>query len=41
MIHENYVKFKFQFHKYSFIGTQPCLFTYVCSVVAFMLQKQS
>lgn len=41
MIHENDVKFKFQFHKYSFIGAQPCLFTYVCSVVAFMLQKQS
>ena len=35
------LKFKFQFFKYSFIGTQPCLLTYVCSVVAYVLQKQS
>jgi len=35
------VKFKFQFFKYSLIGTQPCLLTYVCLVVAYVLQKQS
>ena len=40
MTHEYCVKFKFQFFKYSLIGTQPCLLSYVCWVVAYVLQKQ-
>ena len=39
--HENYVKFEFQFLRYSLIGTQPCSLTHVCSVVAYVVQKQS
>ena len=41
MTFENYMKFKFQFHKYSFIGMQPCWCAYVCSMVVLMLQQQS
>lgn len=41
MTHKNYVKFEFQFLRYSLIGTQPCSLTHVCSVVAYVVQKQS
>lgn len=41
MTHENYVKFEFQFLRYSPIGTQPGSLTHVCLVVAYVLQKQS